>query len=166
MSELTEKRPAPFSGWREFRVPPEFWEKQTRNSLRVSGWSLGPLRVFSELALAQSPKDGSVDVVQWHISITWKRKRPEAVHVRKVLRAFGMKGAEEDNHYPGIARYFWLAVDPAHRTDCECKETETTVVDADGFHWQNPKDENECRGCEYQRTFGKPCPLHAAGVQP
>jgi hypothetical protein len=134
-------------------------------SAHTSAWASGPIRVISELAEAESPVCKGQTVPQWHLSITTKGNRPKPHHVRRALRAFGMTGAEEDNHYPGAARYFWLPVYPAHRADCECKETEVTVVDADGYRWQNPRDEGECRGCEYEAIFGRVCPLHGASVE-
>jgi hypothetical protein len=70
-----------------------------------------------------------------------------------------MEGSEEDNHHPGIARHFWMVVDPARRVDCECKVGETVVKEPDGYKWSN--DPGACRGCDYARTFpGHPCPLH------
>jgi len=157
---LVERRPPPHSGWREAPCPPAL----RAQSKHASAWVSGPIRVLSELALAQSPVQPEAVVPQWHISITDRGRRPKPHHVRRALRAFGMVGAEEDNHYPGAARYFWLAVDPAHRAGCECKESEETVVDVDGYRWQNPSDASECRGCEYEQTFGKPCPLHGGAT--
>lgn len=153
---LSERRPPANSGWREVPCPPDL----RAQSLSASAWKAGPITVLSELALAQSAVNPAVNVPQWHVSITTKGKRPKPHHVRRALRAFGMVGGEEDNHYPGNARCFWLAVDPAHRADCECKDTEHTVVEADGYRWQNPEDDARCRGCEYEADFGRPCPVH------
>lgn len=138
---VTEKRPAAHSGWTERAT-----SVLALQALSSSAWQAGPIYVLSELVLAQSPVKSGENVHQWHISISNSGKRPKPTHVRKARRAFGMADAEEDNHYPGRARTFWLAVDPAHRADCECKETEATVVDEDGYRWQNPKDASECRG--------------------
>ena len=154
---VCEKRPADHSGWVESRAA-----TLEAQSLSCSAWACGPIRVLSELCLAQSPVKADETTPQWHISITDRGRRPKPTQVRKTLRAFGMVSAEEDNHYPGRARTFWLAVDPAHRAGCECKETEATIVDKDGYKWQNPKDESDCRGCEYQLIFGPTCPLHGA----
>ncbi len=71
-----------------------------------------------------------------------------------------MVGAEEDNHHPGNARHFWRPLDPSHRVDCECKEDEVLVTDADGYRWTNPQDGEPCRGCDFESLTGKPCPLH------
>jgi len=130
-----------------------------------SAWTFGPLRVISTLTLAELP-DGSKEIgPQWHISITDAGKRPKPKQVRRALRAFDMVGAEEDNHHPGNARHFWMPVDSARRVDCECKADEVTIVEPDGYRYTNPHDPAECRGCEFQRLTGKPCPLHAEAAE-
>lgn len=127
-------------------------------AISISAWQRGPTCVISALELAELP-DGAGVGPQWHISISRCGKRPKEHDIRRAQRAFGFVGGEEDNHHPGNARHFWIPVDPAHRVDCQCKEDETTVVDGDGYTWTNPK-EGPCRGCEFARTIGKPCPLH------
>ena len=108
----------------------------------------------------QHPGDSGL---QWHISVTRRGERPTATDVLKALRAFGLVGAEEDNHHPGAARHFWLVVDPARRVTCDCKEDEVTVREPDGYTWTNPQPgEGECRGCEMQKLLGKACPIHGA----
>jgi hypothetical protein len=37
---------------------------------------------------------------------------------------------------------------------------EATIVEADGYRYTNPHDPAECRGCDFERLTGKPCPLH------
>ncbi len=129
------------------------------NIVTASGWQSGLVRVISALELAELPDRSGVGP-QWHVSISRAGKRPKPTDVRRALRAFGMVGAEEDNHHPGNARHFWLVVDPAHRVDCECKEDEITIVEPDGYKWTNPPDAAACRGCEFEQTIGTPCPLH------
>jgi hypothetical protein len=125
------------------------------------------VRVISTLERAEYP-DGSGEVgPQWHISIARPNQRPHADDVELGLRAFDMVGAEEDNHHPGVARHFWKPVDPARRTDCECKVTEAVIVDPDGYTWTNPKPETgeACCDCEMATWPGfenKPCPIHGA----
>jgi hypothetical protein len=129
-------------------------------------WQSGPILVASSLIVAEMP-DGNGTGEQWLVSVSANRKRPKPHHVRRALRAFDMTAAEEDNHEPGVARKFFLVVDPARRVDCECKTTEETIVEPDGFRWSNPKRESgeECRGCQYQRLLGgKPCPIHATAA--
>lgn len=132
----------------------------------ASRWVSGPILVLSALENAEYP-DGDGTGPQWHLSISNLGKRPKPKHVRRALRAFGMAGAELDNHEPGVAEHYWLPVDPARRVDCQCKEDEDTIVEPDGKTWTNPKPESgeACRGCAYERTFGRPCPIHAEGAE-
>lgn len=128
----------------------------------VSAWQYGPTCVLSALVDAELP-DKSGTGPTWHISVSRMGKRPKDHDLRRALRAFQMQEAEEDNHHPGNARHFFLSVDPAHRTDCECKETEDRLTEPDGYRWQNPKPgHGECRGCELAQVTGRPCPIHGA----
>jgi hypothetical protein len=136
------------------------------NALAISRWTDGRIVVISALEMAESPVDGT-PVPQWHVSISSAGRRPKPHELRRALHAFGMVGTEEDNHHPGIARHFWLPVDPAHRTSCQCKVDEDVIVEPGDYAWTNPKlGEGECRGCEYQRLAGKPCPIHAQAGAP
>lgn len=153
---MNEKRPNS-SKWHR---APQIRMAEAGEVLAYSVWETRRgVRVISALQLADLP-DGSGEIgPQWHISISNKGKRPKTTFT--TLRAFGMAGAEEDNHHPGIARHFWMPVDPARRVDCECKEVEETIVEPDGYRWQNPKEgDGECRGCEFERMMGKRCPIH------
>jgi len=154
----TEKRPID-KRWKRISTPPStLWDS---NVLACSAWRLARgTTVISSLLNAELP-DGSGIGLQWHISISNRGERPKTVGT--VLRAFGMSDAEEDNHHPGAARHFFLPLDPAHRVDCECKETEDTIVEPDGYRWTNPKPgTGPCRGCELEAAIGKPCPIHHA----
>lgn len=159
-----ERLPKHGAGWREVPIPPRMAATLDPDQL-VSIWQRGKLRVVSELAQAELP-DGSGEVgPQWFVSVSSQGGRPSAAQVERALRDFNMVGAEEDNHLPGISRQFWLPVDPARRVGCECKATEETVVEPDGFTWTNPLlGEGECRGCEYEaglgQLVGKRCPIH------
>ena len=148
---MTELRPG--AAWTQLRTP-----NRVDRALHSSAWSLGPVYVLSELVEADLP-DGSGVGPQWLVSISRHGKRPKAHDVRKALRAFGMVGAEEDNHHPGVARHYWRPVDPDKRLDCECKTDERIVTDEDGYQWTTPVD-GPCRGCEFQELSGTPCPLH------
>jgi len=132
----------------------------------ASAWLSGRLRVLSALEQAELPDRSGIGP-QWHVSITaGQDRRASPGQVRRALTAFGMLKGEEDNHHPGVARHFWMPVDPSHRVDCECKETEDLVVEGDGYRWTNPKPEDgACRGCEFEASmrtkgFERPCPLH------
>lgn len=147
---------------------PLMWRRRTSPPLspapiRASAWQLGPVVVLSALELVKAPDGQGDEIPQWHISIADVGKRPSPKHVRRALRAFGMVGAEEDNHHPGNARHFWMPVDPARRVACECKEDEAVVVEPDGYRWTNPHEgEGPCRGCEFAAIAGRPCSIHGA----
>lgn len=61
------------------------------------------------------------------------------------VQALRMHGCMEDNHADGPsggagkARNVWLALDPAHRRECECKTTEEVIVEADGFTYSRER---------------------------
>lgn len=164
---MNEKRPrrranTPF--WNAQLTPPGC---RTENTIGVSVWQSGAVRVISELCNAELPGGGVGPT--WHMSVTRLGKRPRPRDVEKALEAFDMLDAEEDNHHPGNARHFFLPVDPAARGICECKTTEDTIVDPDGYTWTNPKpsDPEGCRGCELVRLIGKgACPIHRESRAP
>lgn len=148
---------------RELRAkrPPAHWDCAGPAPARVNAtaWRYAGLLVLSELSTMEAP-DGKGDAIpQWLISISKGGKRPSDRDVARVLEAFDMVGAEEDNHGPGISRHFFLVVDPARRVECECKTDETVVTEPDGYRWSTPKD-GPCSGCEYAEITGKPCPVH------
>lgn len=161
-SELTrpmrEKRPGMRTDWKLLG-----WSAPGNGTLAESFWQMGSIRVISSLIVAELP-DGKGNGPQWHVSVSTGGKRPLARHVERALRAFGMVGTEEDNHHPGVARHFFQPCDPAHRVDCQCKQDEVTVVEPDGYRWTNPHERADCRGCELQRTLGKPCTIHAPSI--
>lgn len=148
----TEREKRPNARWTE-----EPWSG-VKPSAHASAWRCGPLMVLSTLVDAEYP-DGQGTGQQWHISVSDNGKRPKPKQVRKALRAFNMVGTEEDQHHPGVARHFWLPLDPAHRVDCQCKVDEQVVVERDGYTWTTPFD-GECRGCELEQITGSPCPRH------
>lgn len=160
---MTGARDTTAPGPREMR-PRRGWTEE-RDVVRVGGatlaasaWRRGDLSVVSSLVVAEMP-DGRGEGPQWHVSVSSGGARPNRAEVREALAAFGMAGAEEDNHLPGRARHFWRPVDPARRVVCECKSSEVTVVEPGGFRWTNPAD-GPCRGCAAERITGLPCPLH------
>jgi hypothetical protein len=130
------------------------------NGVTIHVFQSGPIRVTSSVQIAEMP-DGNGTGPQWLVSVSHHGKRPKPHHVSRALRAFGMTGAEEDNHHSGNARHFFLVCDPSRRVACECKSTETVIVERDGYRWSNPKD-GPCRGCEGAPLTGRPCPIHTA----
>ena len=142
---------------------------QLRQVLQIDGRDLycyarGTLWAHSSIDNMELPKRPGATGPTWLVSISRSGARASDDEVRDVLIAFGMHEAEEDNHEPGVARKFFLIVDPAERTACECKADEEQIVEPDGFTWSNPKPGSgeECRGCSYGRSVGKACPIHGA----
>lgn len=79
---------------------------------------------------------------QWLVAISAGDWRASDSDVERVLRDFGMSAAEEDNHRPGRIRSFFLLCEPRAGEEglqCECKETEETVVEPDGYRWQRER---------------------------
>jgi hypothetical protein len=155
-----ERRPKPRTGWEELPVPAPVW---AHGATAASRWQRGSVIVISSIAPMELPGgDGAVGPT-WLVSITRWGKRPKPGDVELALAAFGMRGAEEDNHHPGRCRAFFLPVDPARRGICECKTTEDQMVEPDGYTWSNPKDDavEACRGCELAAMIpGRRCPIH------
>lgn len=167
-SDGTEKRPHKVSGWREQKRHASGIAKYVE-ALSFSVWLRRGVMAVSALENAEAP-DGTKEVIpQWHISFSKFNARCPDDEVRQALACFGLAGAEEDNHHPGgLARHFWMPLDPARRVDCECSVTETTVVEPDGYTSTTPKA-GPCSGCELVAIkiaeFGEapPCPLHPSG---
>lgn len=132
----------------------------------LSIWMRRRILAISTCVTAAAP-DGSGDAIpQWHISFTNEGRRCTDEEVRQSLAAFRLTGADEDNHEPGMARHYWMPLDPARRTDCECKTTEKTVTLPDGHRWTTPVDDRECYGCKHEvemfaAGIKRPCPIHA-----
>ena len=130
-----EKRPVG-PEWDHVEAP----EHLRRESLAVSAWTSGPFLVISSL-ITTKHHSGNVGP-EWLISISRRRRRSKRCkdrEVRRLLRDFNMWPCEEDNHEAGIARKFWMPVDPAERGVCECKTTEEQVVEPDGYTWSRLK---------------------------
>lgn len=149
---VTATHPQPrLPGWREVRP----WTGP--GVLSGAVYEREGVLVISTLALAEYP-DGDGIGPQHHVSVSCRGRRPSRSELNIALVQFGMRGTEEDNHHPGIARHFWRPLDPAHRVACQCKSDETVVRDG-AYEWTNPV-EGPCRGCEYEQMSGRPCPLH------
>ncbi len=126
-------------------------------------WQRGRLRVISNLDDIDYPDASGERGPTWHVSVSRNGRRASDAELVKVRKAFRMEDAEEDNHHPGNARHLFLVVDPERRVDCECKVTEETITEPDGYKWTNPtEDEGYCRGCEFEiLTRGRhQCTIH------
>jgi hypothetical protein len=162
VAQLQSRRPRE-RHWLQVYCPPTLFNAGT---LDVVAWQRGSLCVISALDLAEYP-DGDGAGPQWHVSTTGDHghRRVTDAELLHVRRAFGMLDAEEDNHHPGAARHLFLVCDPARRVSCECKVTEVTIVERDGYQWTNPTDA-ACRGCELQLLMPhRRCPLHSKEVE-
>jgi hypothetical protein len=100
------------------------------------------LGVMSAVEVA-SDKDGIDRGPEYHISISkHDRGQPRRCSLAEalfVLRAFGLEGAEEDNHVPhGVVRNFWRTVaEPMIGLECACKADEPAIVEDKGdFVWR------------------------------
>jgi hypothetical protein len=150
----------------------EFWRSApftAQDSRPTRAWMhrFDRLVVLSSYGPATAP-DGTGDVIpQWHLSIVARADTPvgqepvrcTAEQLTRFVETFGLTEFEIDNHHPGAAQHFWIPRDPARRVDCECKSDETIIVEPDGYTWTNPVD-GPCRGCDYKRMSGRPCPIH------
>jgi len=117
------------------------------------------LVVISSLNHAYLPGTQDTEIgPQWHVSVSRAPERSLVADVERVVECFGMPAFDEDNHHPGIARHLWCPVDERYRQGCECKLTEQLIVDGD-YQWTTDVTA-ECRGCQYQKLFGPPCPIH------
>ena len=149
---------APQMDGQNAKRPPSHWTREGVHG-RAEVWTYGGLRVISEFLPACEAPDGSKEeIAQWLVSVSKRGRRPSDEDFARVRRAFDMEDAEEDNHFPGVARHLFLTVDVARRVECECKAEETVVTEPDGYRWSNTAD--ECRGCVYARNFGRACDLH------
>lgn len=157
--QLIERRP-PASGW---------WHRVTTHrpdprATAETAWRRGHLVVISSLLDAELPGGEGKVGPTYHVSISYKTRRPKPHHVRSALRDFGMAEAEEDNHHPGVARHFFLPLDPAYRGVCECKTSEVQVTEPDGYRWSQAAE--GCRGCELEAQLvarglpANPCSIH------
>lgn len=159
-----ERTPSKNSGWRELKQHADKIRRHV-DALSYSVWYRAGVMAVSALEVAEAPDGRGDSIPQWHISFAGNGRRSTDDEVRAALVCFGMAGAEEDNHHPGGgARHFWVPVDPARRVDCECKEAEKVVVEADGYRSTTPVD-GPCSGCELaavKRSMGASvvCPLH------
>lgn len=152
-------------GWPPPKRPPAHWERlPSRPGIDMPGvelWRYSGFLVTSQLEATNSPRPPGQPTPTWMLAVSRNHRRPTDNDIARALRAFSMQEAIEDNHEPGVKRMFFLPVDPAQRAECECKTDEALVTEPDGYQWSNNLDPLKCRGCEYQRAYGKRCPIHS-----
>ncbi len=75
---------------------------------------------------------------EWLVSFSiMGRRRVSDKKLKWILKDWGMEDFEEDNHTPGIARKFWLAVDQKFRKPCPCKDE--IIKSEDEYFWSEKK---------------------------
>lgn len=132
MSEASAKRPKGLS-W----VLSRTWNV---DGFTVHAWVCGDISVCSSREPLPDKRSGLV-LPTFQVSVCKRGQRPDDDAVRSALADFDMEGAEEDNHSPGRARHFWLVDDGRKvQPECECKATEKTIVEPDGFRWQKERN--------------------------
>lgn len=137
----------------------------------VSGWvTHDGILAVSGCHIAPLPGTDGVPGKQWLVSVS--RPAPGVMtppthasddDLRRVVECFAMPAFDEDNHHPGIARHLWCPQDETARLACECKISETLIVEDDGYTWTNDEDA-PCRGCIYAIQFGSTCPIHRTSI--
>lgn len=127
------------SGWTELRVPAAVVRMgyATRAYAHRDGFL-----VLSAVEVA-ADKDGIDRGPEYHLSFSKEvagfKVRCDTNDTDWLLKAFGLEGAEEDNHVPhGFVRNFWRAVaEPLVGMECACKEDEPTIRENKGdFIWR------------------------------
>jgi hypothetical protein len=115
---MNAARRIPQNGWSLIGVYPEY-----------TAWQKGAVRALSSLIEVE---DEHLPLHhEWLVSFSQESRRPlNNKHIEKCLQDFGAIDFMEDNHERGIARKFWLAVDPKYRIPCPCKD-EMTVNEGD-----------------------------------
>lgn len=77
----------------------------------------------------------------WLVSFSYMGKRAlNNKEIKSCLKDWGIEDFEEDNHEPGIARKFFLPVDPAFRKPCPCKNEEVVHYKGDYFYSRKRKE--------------------------
>ena len=111
-------RKVPTSDWQMMGVYPDYTAWQRGRMCALSS----AVNVYDEHQPAHW---------EWLISFSNMGKaRLSDAEVRRCLVDFGATDFVEDNHKPGIARKFWLAVEEKYRAPCPCQD-EAVIVEGD-----------------------------------
>lgn len=105
----------------------------------IHRWENGDIIACSSRHHGVESHHSKLIVPCFHVSISQCGHRASDDVIRSVLADFNLEGAEEDNHSSGMARHFWLDEGRDVQPDCECKKTEETIVEPDGYRWQREK---------------------------
>lgn len=140
---IQPKRPNPANGWKLMPTPLQ-WVTMGYDAeawLHESG-----LYVISAVEVASD--QGDIDKgPEYHVSISMTTRhgpaRCDSNAAAFVIKAFGMDGAEEDNHVPnGKVRNFWRPVaENLIGHECHCKGEEPAIREDKGdFIWRGITD--------------------------
>lgn len=105
----------------------------------IHRWVNGSIIACASRHAAVESHHSKLIVPSFHLSISDSGHRASDDVIRGVLADFNLEGAEEDNHQSGVARHFWLDEGRSVQPECECKRTEETVVEPDGYRWQKER---------------------------
>lgn len=108
----------------------------------IHRWTNGTIVACAARHAAVESHTSKLLVPSFCVSISDNGHRPSNDVIRSVLADFGLEGAEEDNHLPGVARHFWLDEGRDVQPECECKKTEETIVEPDGYCWQRARGDD------------------------
>jgi hypothetical protein len=134
MTFLPRPLRASVNGWRWLGVYP------LPTGGQAHGWSHDEhwLRCLSAVEMVeQNPPGSGLVVPHFHVSVTFScaltgvRRAATDQEVELVRAAFGLAGAEEDNHGPGIARHLWIACGREKEPACPCKQDEQRIGEGD-----------------------------------
>lgn len=110
----------------------------------------------------QNPPGSGLMVPHYHVSATFttptSRRACTDQELELVREAFGLAGAEEDNHGPGIARHLWIACGREKEPECPCKQDEQRIVEGDRVRHETPD--------ETRSAVGSPQGVPGAGPAP
>lgn len=113
-SEPVERR-KPSASWSMGLVTPEWTQWQCGHMCALSS----VVNVYDEHQPAHW---------EWLLSFSnMGKKRLSNQDIAICLRDFGAEAFMEDNHEPGVARKFWLAVEEKYRVPCPCQDEEVIV---------------------------------------
>lgn len=107
--------------------------EQPQRRSPTANWSL--IGIYPEYTAYQHGNmcalSGVYQVRDEHLPLHWEwllsfssmgNSRLSNQDISRCLKDFEAEYFEEDNHERGIARKFWLAVDPQYRKPCPCKD--------------------------------------------
>lgn len=126
MTALPPDRAPSTRGWRYLGRTPTGSGTSAATWLHDSG--IGVLSSVDVVDL--EPPAAGIVAPHFHVSATFRdrgtghRRACTDQELEQVRAAFGMGGADEDNHGPGIARHLWMLCGRDREPACPCKADE------------------------------------------